>query len=166
MLKLLYMNSTARPNLSLTKHLQSSRMVELCGTIEETTGRADRVNQLFKKKSLVKIIDLAAFRFLYRFIPDASGYDVSSSSITEIPRLSTSNMVGEWRADQKPSQVHEVYEKEHWITEEYWGDYVRHNLICRKVYTTQGELIDDQYITENHSIMMYQPPLEAGEKSG
>ncbi len=92
MLKLLYMTSTARPNLSLINHLQSSRMVEVCGIVEEITGRADRVNQLFKKKSLVKKIDLVAFRFLHRFILDTSAYEASNSSISDIPRLSTSNI--------------------------------------------------------------------------
>ncbi len=92
MLKLLYMTTAARSNRSLIKHLQSSRMIELCGIIEETPGRTIRVNQLFRKKGFFKKIDLAAFRFLHRFIPDSSAYEVSNSSITGIPRLSVSNV--------------------------------------------------------------------------
>ena len=43
---------------------------------------------------------------------------------------------------------------------EYWGGYIRHNLIFRRVFNIDGDLIDDQYVTENHAIMMYQPFLE------
>lgn len=36
---------------------------------------------------------------------------------------------------------------------------MRHNVICRKCYDVYGQLIDDEYITENHALMMYQPFL-------
>ncbi len=68
-------------------------------------------------------------------------------------------LVGEWRAIEKEFHTYEVYEKEHKISHEYWGGYVRHNLIYRKKYNLDNELIDDEYITENHAIMMYQPFL-------
>ncbi len=101
----------------------------------------------------------------YNYI-DLQIYNGTNQSYQLLVYLTGSDLVGEWRTEQKLNQFYEVYEKEHWITQEYWGDYVRHNLIYRKVYNAQGELIDDQYITENHSIMMYQPLLEAGNTSG
>jgi len=70
------------------------------------------------------------------------------------------DLIGQWRAPKNISYTYEVYEKEHSISHEYWGDYVRHNAIYRKVYDTQGEEIADEFITENHAIMMYQPLLE------
>ncbi|WP_066319508.1 VanW family protein [Bacillus sp. FJAT-29814] len=76
--------------------------------------------------------------------------------------LTDTHLVGEWRVDVPPIINYEIYEKEHWITQEYWGGYVRHNKIHRKVYNLNQELIDDEYITENHAIMMYEPFLTDG----
>ncbi|MBD2865706.1 VanW family protein [Paenibacillus oceani] len=71
---------------------------------------------------------------------------------------------GEWRTDRAPLHRYEVYERDHAITLETWGRYVRHNTIYRKVYDLQGTCIGDEYITENHAIMMYEPLLkEAGK---
>jgi len=74
--------------------------------------------------------------------------------------LTKNQLVGEWKSTVKPIQRYEVYEKEHRITHEYWVGYIRHNLIFRRVFNIDGDLIDDQYVTENHAIMMYQPFLE------
>ena len=49
---------------------------------------------------------------------------------------------------------YEVYQKEHWITHEPWGGYLRHNTIYHKVYTAEHVLVADEYVTENHAIMM------------
>jgi vancomycin resistance protein VanW len=76
--------------------------------------------------------------------------------------LTDTHLVGEWRADIPQTRTYEVYEKEHWITHEFWGGYVRHNKIYRKVYNIENELIDDEFITENHAIMMYEPMLTEG----
>ena len=43
---------------------------------------------------------------------------------------------------------------------EYWGGYTRHNMICRRKYDKSGNLEADEYIVENHAIMMYSPFLE------
>lgn len=74
--------------------------------------------------------------------------------------LTDSHLVGEWRSDALAIRNYEVYEKEHWITHEYWGGYVRHNKIHRKVFNIDKIQIGDEYITENHAIMMYEPFLE------
>lgn len=76
--------------------------------------------------------------------------------------LTDTHLVGEWRAEFPPTRRYEVYEKAHWITQEYWGGYVRHNTIHRKIYNTENELLDDEFVTENHAIMMYEPMLMAG----
>ncbi|MBO8170258.1 MAG: VanW family protein [Bacillaceae bacterium] len=80
--------------------------------------------------------------------------------------LTDTHLVGEWRSDVPSTRTYEVYEKEHWITCEYWGGYVRHNKIHRRVYNLENEQIDDEFITENHAIMMYEPMLDDGESSG
>jgi vancomycin resistance protein VanW len=74
--------------------------------------------------------------------------------------LSDTHLVGEWRSDSQPIQTYEVYEREHLITREYWGGYVRHNTIHRKVFNKEKIQIDDEFVTENHAIMMYEPLLE------
>lgn len=78
--------------------------------------------------------------------------------------LTDTHLVGEWRSTSPPSRKYEVYEKEHRITQEYWGGYVRHNSIYRKVYTPDHELVEDEFITENHAIMMYEPMLAEGSE--
>lgn|GEM_PF-3418889 len=60
---------------------------------------------------------------------------------------------------------YEVYEREHLITHEPWGGYVRHNLIHRRVYNNFGEQVGDELVAENHAIMMYQPFLGEGAMS-
>lgn len=79
--------------------------------------------------------------------------------------LTDEDLIGEWRAETKPPENYEVYEKEHWITHTTWGGYLRHNKIYRRVYRENKELIDDEYITENHAIMMYQPYLGEGKQT-
>ncbi|MFZ7102720.1 MAG: VanW family protein [Peptococcaceae bacterium] len=73
--------------------------------------------------------------------------------------LTGEHLVGEWRTVNQPPQIYEVYEKSHWITQEDWGGYVRHNVLHRRIANLNHKLIADEYITENHAIMMYQPFL-------
>lgn len=68
-------------------------------------------------------------------------------------------LVGEWRAQRPQTRTYKVYEKDHSFTRELWGGYVRHNTIFREVYNMNGELVDDEFITENHAITMYEPFL-------
>ncbi|MNJ57050.1 hypothetical protein D3C77_526250 [compost metagenome] len=79
--------------------------------------------------------------------------------------LNDENLVGELRSVRASLYRYEVYEKEHRITREYWGGHIRHNLIYRRIYNINSELIEDSYITENHALMMYEPLLEAGNDS-
>ncbi len=74
--------------------------------------------------------------------------------------LTETHLVGEWRSSSSPLNTYEVYEKNPRITFEYWGGYIRHNEIHRKVFNKNKDFIDDEFITENHAIMMYEPLLE------
>ncbi len=76
--------------------------------------------------------------------------------------LSDDQLIGEWRAATRPLYRYEVFEKDHRFTQEYWGGYVRHNTIYRRVLNRDGECIDEEYVTENHALTMYSPLLEAG----
>ncbi|PYI57365.1 VanW family protein [Paenibacillus flagellatus] len=73
--------------------------------------------------------------------------------------LDETHLSGEWRTDIAPPYRYEIYEKDHAITLEPWGKYVRHNTIGRKAYNAAGECVADEYVTENRAIMMYDPLL-------
>ncbi len=76
--------------------------------------------------------------------------------------LTNTDLVGEWRTTNSSGRTYEVYEKEHWITHEFWGGYVRHNRIGRRIYDVDKVLLGDELVTENHAIMLYQPYLSEG----
>jgi len=65
---------------------------------------------------------------------------------------------GAWKSTFAPICKYEVYEKEHLIQAMYsW--YTRHNRIFRKKYDLGGSLLADEFVVENHAIMMYAPLL-------
>lgn len=66
---------------------------------------------------------------------------------------------GEWRSQKAPLYTYEVYEKQHLITQEWWGGYFRHNQLNRRIYDLNGQEIEDAAISENHAVMMYSPML-------
>lgn len=67
---------------------------------------------------------------------------------------------GAWRADTEAIARYEVFEKEHTIRPEWWGGYSRHNEIWRRKFDIQtGESLGEEFLTENHAIMMYEPLL-------
>lgn len=73
-------------------------------------------------------------------------------------------LFGEWRTKNPVRDRYEVYQKEHWITAEIGGVYVRHNTIWRRHFVLDADgsekLAGDEYVTENHALMMYEPLLE------
>lgn len=68
-------------------------------------------------------------------------------------------LFGELKSTTEPKCRYEVYEKEHVISHEFWGGYVRHNTIYRRTYGLDDTLKKDEFIAENHAVMMYQPFL-------
>ena len=52
-----------------------------------------------------------------------------------------------------------MYEKEHYIQGEYWGGFTRHNTLYRRTFDLEGTLLGDDFLIENHAIMMYDPML-------
>ncbi len=82
----------------------------------------------------------------------------TSATYQLLVQLTDHDLVGEWRADREPSRTYRVYQDAHWITHEPAIGHVRHNTIRRRVYE-EGEVVDDEFITENHARMMYPPFL-------
>lgn len=74
--------------------------------------------------------------------------------------LTETELCGCWRANHKPTETYQVYEKDHYMNREMFGKYSRHNTIYRKVFDMNGKEIADEYITENHALMMYEPLIE------
>ncbi|MFD2611361.1 VanW family protein [Paenibacillus gansuensis] len=74
------------------------------------------------------------------------------------------HLIGEWRSTARPVHTYEIYEKDHRMSQESWGGYTRHNTIYRRTMNLDGDLVADEFITENHALMMYQPFLESGER--
>lgn len=79
-------------------------------------------------------------------------------------QVTDTHLVGEWRAHHPGLHAYEIYEKSHRITREFWGGYVRHNEIHRKVLNPEGQIVRDEWVTDNHAIMMYEPLLTAGDE--
>jgi len=78
--------------------------------------------------------------------------------------IDETNLKGTWLCEKELEYRYEVYEKEHLIKPEYWGGYSRHNTLFRKKYDLTENQIDDEYVIENHAIMMYQPYLDSANE--
>ncbi|MGB3142151.1 MAG: VanW family protein [Aestuariivirga sp.] len=73
---------------------------------------------------------------------------------------------GEWRAEAHPRHTYEIVERDHAIRTEWWGGYSRHNALHRiaRDHGTGAEC-GEEFIAENHAIMMYAPLLKKLETS-
>jgi len=66
---------------------------------------------------------------------------------------------GAWYSNHKPLYTYEIIEKNHQMKSEHFNAFSRHYELYRLVYNENGDLIDEEYITENHALMMYSPFL-------
>jgi len=64
---------------------------------------------------------------------------------------------GAWKSDALPKYRYEIYEKQSEIKQEDWGGYTRHNHLHRRIYDLKDIQIGDEFVAENHAIMMYPP---------
>ncbi len=77
-------------------------------------------------------------------------------------KITDKDLIGEWRVNNIPEFSYKIFERDHKITHEFWGGYVRHNSLYREIYDKSNK-ITEEFITENHAIMMYQPFLESSK---
>jgi len=70
-----------------------------------------------------------------------------------------SHLRGAWLADAPPSHKYEAYQKELEVRREDCGRYTRRGVLHRRVYSLDGALKTDEFISENQAIMLY-PPTE------
>lgn len=66
---------------------------------------------------------------------------------------------GEWRAETPAPRRYVIIERNHEFRGEYWGGFSRHNELYRQVYDINGNLLDEEFVTSNHALMMYSPFL-------
>ncbi len=75
-------------------------------------------------------------------------------------RVGDENLEGEWRSSSPPVNVYRVVERGHEMRREYWGGFSRHNELYRLRFDPDGTFLDEEYVTENHAVMMYAPFLD------
>lgn len=67
-----------------------------------------------------------------------------------------------WHSDARPTRYYEIIEKDHMMKSEWWGGYSRHNTLYRRSFDLNGVFLGEEYIVENHAMMMYEPFLPEG----
>lgn len=80
--------------------------------------------------------------------------------------VENNRLCGEWRSKKMPDESYKVFQKEHWITMEGQGIYIRHNTIWRTCTNLSTKESFDEFVTENHALMMYRPFLEDNKNQG
>lgn len=71
-------------------------------------------------------------------------------------------LYGQWRSEFEPDYAYAVFEKNHRIEGHSWGGYTRHNELYRTVTCLDSGRFEEEFVTENNALMMYNPLLEAG----
>jgi len=71
--------------------------------------------------------------------------------------LSEKKLHGSISSSSEPELKFEVFEKNHRFDLQWWGGYTRHNEIWRKFIDPLSETEQEELLTENHAIMMYNP---------
>lgn len=73
--------------------------------------------------------------------------------------LSKRHLQGSICCQSEIPQKYSIYEKNHQFTLQWWGGYTRHNQIWREVKDLKTKKNQQELITENHAVMMYNPLL-------
>jgi len=68
---------------------------------------------------------------------------------------------GELLSDRPLENKYEVFETDHLIKMQPWGGYTRHNRIWKRSTSLVDGMTNEELVTENHAIMMYNPLLSA-----
>ena len=64
-----------------------------------------------------------------------------------------------WYSNAKPDRCYEIVERDHLMKSEWWGGFSRHNALYRRCFDLDGVFMAEEFITENHAMMMYEPFL-------
>lgn len=76
-------------------------------------------------------------------------------------KVDQTHLIGKWLSDKPVQFTYKIFDKDHEIKSEWWGQYTRNNKIFRKIINKKtNKELGEEFITENHAIMMYNPLLE------
>ena len=71
-------------------------------------------------------------------------------------------LIGKWFSDKPIRFKYKIIDRDHEIKSELFGGYSRNNKLFRKVIDKNtNEEVAEEFITENHAMMMYSPLLRA-----
>lgn len=80
--------------------------------------------------------------------------------------LTDQHLCGEIRSNTENSCHYEIVERNHQITGPIAGRYMRQNQIFRQLrHLDTNQLLREEFVTENHALMMYAPLLTSGQSS-
>lgn len=68
---------------------------------------------------------------------------------------------GELFSDRPAEHKYEVFETDHLIKMQPWGGYTRHNRIWKRTSSLVDGMTNEELVTENHAVMMYNPLLSS-----
>lgn len=75
-------------------------------------------------------------------------------------------LIGKWLSDKPIEFKYKIFEKDHEIKSEWFGGYSRNNKIFRRVMDKKTNKEHGQeFLTENHALMMYNPLLACKSKT-
>lgn len=76
-------------------------------------------------------------------------------------KLTETHLIGQYLSDKPCEFKYKIFEKKHEIKQEWYGDYIRSNIIFREILNADTEeKIDEEFVTANYARMMYNPLLE------
>ena len=76
-------------------------------------------------------------------------------------RLDNTYLIGTWLSDKHLNYRYDIIERDHEIKGEWGGGYSRNNKIFRNIIDIKtNKLVTEEFVTENHAFMMYNPLLE------
>ena len=86
-------------------------------------------------------------------------YNGTESDFQLCISVGETHLHGEWRSSAPIEFSYEIVERNHEMRGEYWGGFSRHNALYRIVRDISGNFVREEFITENHALMMYSPFL-------
>lgn len=76
-------------------------------------------------------------------------------------KITDKYLIGKWLSNKPIQFKYEITEKNHEIKQEWFGSYSRNNKIFRKIIDKNtNKDIGEEFVVENHALMMYNPLLE------
>ncbi|WP_027633590.1 VanW family protein [Clostridium hydrogeniformans] len=92
---------------------------------------------------------------------DLQIYNPTNNTYQLFLYIQDGKLVGELRSNSKSLYSYKIYEENHSISPDIFGGYIRKNVIMRKTINFNNDIIKDEFITENHAYMTYNPYISS-----